>query len=680
VTWAILDRVGETAAPRTRFLAIVLLAAATLLAFAPVLDAGFVDYDDDIYVSANPHIRSGLDAKSLGWAFTSFYASNWHPLTWLSHMIDWRAYGGTPRGHHATSLVLHVASVLALFVALFRMTGAPGRSASVAALFAVHPLHVESVAWLAERKDVLCALFWFLAIGAYARWRTHRTAPRYLAVVAFAALALMSKPMAVTLPLTLVLLDFWPLGRELRKTALASALEKVPLLLAAAASAILTLAAQHAGQSLATMQAVPLEQRFGNAAVAAVAYLTKAAWPVKLAVFYPHPGATLQPWKVGAAVAVLVLISAAAVRLRRARPYLAFGWLWYLVTLLPVIGLVQVGEQSMADRYTYVPLVGIFVAVVWGAKDVFDAASIRWNGSVSKTAPALAAIAVVLVLIGVTRFQLTFWKDGDALFTRALAVTKNNDVAHAHLGMLRAQQKRFAEADAHFREALRIHPGSALAHLDFGTILVELGRTDQALAEFRIAARIDPRDPRIQTNLGGIFQLQGKLDEAAAHFGEAIRLDPQFTAARLGLGAVLGGRGRLDEALAEFDEVLRVDPGSAEAHDRAGAALARLGRYEEAYARFAAAIRIDPVRADAQCNWGSALAAQARYGEAAAHFTEALRIDPGFARAHFSLAAASFFLEDYPGAWREAKLARRYGMEPPADFLAMLSSKMPEPQ
>ena len=630
----------------TRTLAVLLLVAATILAFAPIVHTRFVDYDDDIYVSANAHIQQPIHASSLRWALTSFYASNWHPVTWLSHMIDWAAYGRKPLGHHLTSLLVHLASVLVLFFALERMTGAPGRSAFAAALFAVHPLHVESVVWLAERKDVLCALFWFLSIAAYARWlETPRLSLR-VAVALFATLALMSKPMAVTLPLTLLFLDFWPLGRRRPRAARAAVLEKAPLFVISAAAAWLTVMAQHAGQSISTIAACPLGQRFGNAVVAYITYLVKTAWPVQLAAFYPHPGGTLPAWKIIGAAGVLVLFSVVAVRLRRARPYLLFSWLWYLVTLVPVIGLLQVGEQGMADRYTYIPLVGIFVALSWGAGDVVLSLAARGDRRGRTRIALAAAIGVVLILIGVTRFQVRFWKDGETLFTRALAVTERNDVAHAHLGMLRGRQGRLEEADAHFREALRIRPSSALAHLDLGTNLIRQEKTDEALVEFRVA----------------------------------LRLDPGFTAARIGLGTVLSNSGRLDEAVSQFSEALRADPANAEAHDRAATALAQLGRKDEAYAHFAEAIRIDPLRADTQCNWGTALATQSRYREAAAHFAEAIRLSPTLARAHFSLAAASFFLEDYEGAWREARLSRTHGFEPPPGFLSMLSAKMPEPR
>jgi Flp pilus assembly protein TadD len=667
----------------TRTLAVLLLTVATLLAFAPVTETGYVDYDDDVYVSANAHIQQGVDGGSLRWALTSFYASNWHPVTWLSHMLDWTLYGRKPLGHHVTSLLVHLASVLVLFFALDRMTGAPGRSAFAAALFAVHPLHVESVAWLAERKDVLCALFWFLAIAAYTRGsETPRMSSR-LTVVVLAALALMSKPMAVTLPLTLLLFDFWPLGRLKPRTALAVVGEKAPLFVLSAAGAWLTVTAQHAGQSMATVAACPLGQRLGNAVVVYVSYLVKTAWPAQLAAFYPHPGATLPAWKVAGCGFVLVLVSATAVRLRRERPYVLFGWAWYLVTLLPVIGLLQVGQQGMADRYTYVPLVGIFVACSWGAHDVIASLGSRPKRRDWRERPQLAmaaGIVVVLVLTGVTRFQVGFWKDAETLFTRALAVTEENDVAHSHLGLLRGRQGRLAEADAHFREALRIRPSSALTHLDLGTNLIQLGRADEALVEFRVAQRLDAKDPRVHSNLGGLLELKGNLDEARSQFEEALRLDPEFTAARIGLGSVASRGGRLEDAVLQFREALRLDPGSAEAHDRAATALAQLGRNDEAYVHFAEAIRIDPLRAETQCNWGTALATQSRYREAATHFTEAIRLSPTLARAHFSLAAASFFLEDYAGAWREARLSRSYGFEPPPDFLSMLSAKMPEPR
>jgi tetratricopeptide (TPR) repeat protein len=664
----------------TRGLAVFLLTAATLLAFAPVTSTGFVDYDDDVYVSANSHIQQPIDAGQIRWALTSFYASNWHPVTWLSHMIDWQAFGPKPLGHHVTSLLLHLASVLLLFFALERMTGATGRSTFAAALFAVHPLHVESVVWLAERKDVLCALFWFLAIASYARWCEKPRLSLRLAVFLFTALALMSKPMAVTLPLTLLLLDYWPLERLRPTTALSLVREKAPLLVLSAVGAWLTVLAQNAGHSISTVAGSPVGQRLENAVVSSVGYLVKMVWPVPLAVFYPHPGAMLPAWKIIGACGVLVFLSTMVVRARRTRPYLLFGWLWYLVTLLPVIGLVQVGRQAMADRYTYVPLVGIFVALTWGMSDLIVAGAARARQPIRGRWAIAAATIIVLILIGVTRFQVGFWKDTDTLFTRALAVTEGNDVAHSHLGLLRARQGRLDEANAHFRESLRLRPGNALAHLDLGTNLVQLGKADEALAELRAALRLDPNDARIQSNLGGVLEMQGNLDEAKSHFAEAVRLDPEFTVAHIGLGSVASSEGKLDEAVAHYLAALRVDPSSAAAHDRVATVLAQLGRYDEAYVHFAEAIRIDPLRADTQCNWGTVLAKQARYREAAFHFAEAIRISPRLAQAHFSLAATWFFLEDYAGAWRETRLARSYGLEPPPGFLSALQAKMPEPR
>ena len=557
----------------SRWLAVLLLTVATIVAFAPIVHTGFVDWDDDVYVSANAHVQQGVGATSLRWALTSFHAANWHPVTWVSHMIDWELYGPRPFGHHLTNLLVHLASVLVLFFALDGMTGAPGRSAFAAALFSVHPLHVESVVWLAERKDVLCALFWFLSIAVYARWTQAPRLSLRVKTVLFAALALMSKPMAVTLPLTLLVLDFWPLGITRSRTAMVALRDKAPLFVLCGGAAWLTVMAQHASQAISSVEACPIGQRMGNAVVATVTYLGKMFWPVQLAVFYPHPGGTLPAWKIIGAAAVLVLISVVAVRLRRTKPYLLFGWLWYLVTLLPVIGLVQVGEQAMADRYTYVPLVGIFVALSWGANDLIGSPAARGDRRDRSRIAAATGIAVVLVLIAVTRFQVRFWKDGETLFTRALAVTENNDVAHAHLGMLRGRQGRLEEAEAHLREALRIHPSSALARVDLGMLLIQHKKPDEALVEFRVA----------------------------------LRLDPGFTAARIGLGTVFSDSGRLDEAVVQFQEAISADPMNAEAHDRAGTALARLSRYDEAYAHFAEAIRLSPAFARAHFSLAAAL-------------------------------------------------------------------------
>ena len=422
------------------------LALLTLAAWLPVLRNGFVNLDDSYYVTANPWVRQGITRAGLAWAMTAKVASNWHPLTMLSHMLDCQLFGLDPAGHHATSLLLHLANVLLLFAVLWRMTGAAGRSATVAALFAVHPTHVESVAWVAERKDVLSALFWILAMGAWARYARAPSAGRYLLVLLLMALGLMAKPMVVTLPFALLLLDVWPLDR-LRLGWRRLLIEKLPLLALSAASSLITLRYQET--SLAPLGVVPWSLRATNALVSWAAYLGKLFLPRHLAVFYPIPLA-IPAWKVAGAALLLAAITALAVRWARREPWLLAGWLWFLGTLVPVIGLVQVGRQAMADRYTYIPSIGLFLAVVWSV-----AGLLREH----RAALATAAGIVVLALAVTTRMQIGYWSDSATLFRHALAVTgDDNYLAHIGLGKALMGEKDWDGAAEQLRAALARYP------------------------------------------------------------------------------------------------------------------------------------------------------------------------------------------------------------------------------
>ncbi len=561
-------RVPDTAVS-ARALAALLLAGATLAAFAPVLSAEFVIYDDERYVLRNPHVQEGFTAGALRWALSAGYASNWHPLTWMSHMLDWRLYGPSPAGHHLTSLLLHMASAVALFLLLDRMTGAPGRSAFAAALFALHPLHVESVAWVAERKDVLSTLIWILTAWAYVGWTRRIGIARYLLVAALLALGLTAKPMLVTLPLTLLILDFWPLGRWGTGAGRAARLlaEKVPLLALSAASAAVTVAVQAASPAVGSMQEFPLGVRVGNALVSCAGYLGKAVWPAGLAVFYPHPGSSLPLWKPVGAALLLAAVTALVVALRRSRPYLLAGWLWYLVTLLPVIGLVQVGEQAMADRYTYVPLIGPFVAVAWGIPDAVRAVLAATRRDPSKSAPReralrwalpAAAVAVLLALAFLTRAQAATWKNSVTLFEHALRVTRGNHLAHLDLGAALSREGRSDEALAHYKEAVRIKPDNAMAQYDLGAALAARDRDAEATEHYVRALALDPGYAAAHNNLGILLAKQGRIDEAARHYAEAVRLRPDFAEAHFNLAVAYHAVGRDAEARTEVETAMRL--------------------------------------------------------------------------------------------------------------------------
>jgi tetratricopeptide (TPR) repeat protein len=604
------------------------LVAAVLTAFWPALRNGFVSYDDIHYLTENPYVRRGFSAETLRWALTTDQPNYWHPLTLLSHMVDWQLYGPAPTGHHATNLALHAANTVLVFLFFERTTGAVWRSALAAALFGLHPLRVESVAWAAERKDVLSTLLWLLTLHAYVGWVAKPRLGRFLLVAIGFALGLAAKPMLVTLPLTLLLLDYWPLARFGRERGRLRRLvvEKLPLVPIAAAAAIATVAAQRAGK-LRSLEEYPLVLRIENAVVSYVAYLWKTLWPRELAVLYPYPDAVPLA-TVLACATVLVVVTIAAWRLRPSRPALLFGWLWFLVTLVPVMGLVQVGEQAMADRFTYVPLIGIFVALAWLAP---------------AAAPSLVtatAAAVLLLLALQTRIQVRYWRSAATLFEHALAVEERNPVAHMNLGF---ELLRAGDVDAairHFERALELRPYYLNARVELGNALVKRGRTGEAIVQFTRATQIDPRSLPALTNLGHALALEGRVDEAIPYQEQALRIDPTY----------------------------------AVAHNNLGMALAEKGRTAEARAHFAAALRQDPTDADALNNLGTMLIREGRPDEGLAPIERAIQLRPAFGTAHLNRAAALLLLRRYAEARQAIEAAEAYGSSPPAAMLRMLEA------
>lgn len=540
------------------------LAAAALAAYFGALANGFVGYDDEGYVTDNAHVRQGLSPASVAWAFTTMDGANWHPLTWLSHMADVTLFGLDAGGHHLTSVALHAANAVLLFLVLASMTGATWRSAFAAGLFAVHPLHVESVAWIAERKDVLSTSFWLLTLMAWLGWVEHKTVRRYVLAAALYALGLMAKPMLVTLPFTLLLLDYWPLGRR------PSVREKAPLLAMSLASCIVTVAAQRGGGAVQGLDAIPLADRIANAALSYGAYLVKTVWPAALAVFYPYP--PIAKLFVPAAVSALLLAgaTAAAIVARRRAPFVCVGWLWYLGTLVPVIGWVQVGAQGSADRYTYVPLIGIFMVIAWSAGELAR------TSRAARTVLAAAGIAWLAALFAVTRGEVRHWADAATLFTRALEVTENNWLAHNNLAAALSAQGKQDEAIAHLEKALAIRPGYRDAHYNLGVAFARSGRPVAAIEELERAQRIGPDSAKLQNNLAGALAATGRIDEAVEHLRQALRLDPENVEAHFNLASASLASGRIDEAIEHFTAVLRSAPGDPDAE--AGLARARQGR------------------------------------------------------------------------------------------------------
>ena len=542
---------GEGAPVSRRAPIVLLLAVAVLAVYGRTVGFSFTSYDDPEYVTENPMVRAGLTARGVIWAFTTTATSNWHPLTWLSLMLDAAIGGGAAWPFHLTNMLLHLANTLLLFLAWERMTGEAGPSAFVAALFAVHPLHVESVAWVAERKDVLSTLFWMLTLLAWKRWTERPGAGRYAAVVSAFTLGLMAKPMLVSLPLVLLFLDVWPLGR-LENGWRRLLAEKAPLAALAAASCAATLFAQK--QAIGTFEVFPLSSRVATALVSYAVYLARAIWPYPLAVFYPHPGRVLPLLPVVSSTLVVATASIVALWLVKTRPYLAAGWLWYVLTLVPVIGLVQVGLHSRADRYTYVPLVGLFVCAAWGARDL--------AGERGRRFLLPAALASLALYSAVAFVQVSTWQNGITLFRHAVRVTSLNAVAESNLGSALSLSGSIDEALPHFEEALRINPHFPAARYNLGSALLKKGEVDAAVAELEEALRMDSSHSGAHYNLALARMQQGALEEAIEHFSEALRIEPLRDDAHVNLGVALVRRGRLDEAVAHFEEALRIDPGN----------------------------------------------------------------------------------------------------------------------
>ena len=608
-----------------------------LFIYAPVRHYGFLAFDDPEYVSENAPVIRGLTGQGVLWAFTTGHASNWHPMTWLSHMLDVQMYGMNAGRHHLTSLLLHLANALLLFGILYRTTGAWRRSAMVAVLFAAHPLHVESVAWVAERKDVLSTLFWMLTIYAYVSYIRKPRLGRYLAVVAVFALGLMSKPMLVTLPLVLLLLDVWPLGRVRfeagqRQIWLRIIREKIPLFVLASASSIGTFIVQWRGGAVQDFEVVPLYERAANALFSYVAYLGQMLWPRNLTAYYPY--APLSIWSVAASALVFIAVSVMVIRFSQSRPYLFVGWLWYVFTLVPVIGLIQVGGQARADRYTYIPLIGVFIIGAWGIAALLE----RWR----YRSAALQAAACILVcaLTAGARSQVRYWESNLALWEHAVETTADNPFARTNLGFALIDRSDIAAGIAQYTEALKIKPDSAETHNALGATLLKRGQVDAAMEHFEIALRIRPGFAEPHSNRGMVLAQRGDTEEAFSEFRKALEISPDNPKLQYNFGFALASQGKLDEAMSYYRKALAIRPDYADAYFQMGNAFADKGMLSEAAAEYTKALQSRPEYEDAHNNLGVILMKQDRYDEAIAHFTEALRINPNSNRAQENLKSA----------------------------------------
>jgi tetratricopeptide (TPR) repeat protein len=664
------------------FLICLILTLITFTVFCQVRTFKFITFDDPVYVTENPGIQAGLTLNAVKWAFTTGYANFWHPLTWLSLMLDWQLFGSGPAGFHLTNLLIHIANTLLLFIVLKKMTNALWQSAFVAALFALHPLHVEAVAWVAERKEVLSAFFWILTMWAYLRYVKQPNIFRYFLTMLIFALGLMAKPMLITLPFVFLLLDYWPLERIRQfdwKVSSHLILEKIPFIVLSAISSFIAFFVQRSGGAMTEFSEFGLRFRLYNALISYVKYMEKMFWPTHLAYFYPHPGENVSIRYVLISAVLLLAVTVFVLRLAKSHRYLVTGWFWYIGTLLPVIGLIQVGTHAMADRFSYITLTGLFVVIAWGLPDLLE----KWPHR--KIVLWMSSVIVLFILAVLTYLQLGYWKDSLTLYQHALEVTENNYSAHFGMTQPLLEQGRIEEAIWHNSEAIRIKPnyidgfnglgaafcqsgkfdkaidcykkalqinpdasqvhanlGVALAakgefteaveqyeialktmdaprtHSNYAETLFNLGKFQQSIIEYRKALLTMPNDPNILNGLGYVLAHSGKFDEAITLYDKALRISPDRIDIHLNLGTALTSSDKLDEAVKEYNKILSIQPQNAVAHNDFGVVLYRQGKLDDAISHFQQAVQINPQYTDAKNNLNAVLAEKQKLSNNAA--------------------------------------------------------------
>ncbi len=619
----------------------LVLALTVLMVFWDVQNFDYVYYDDQAYVIDNHYVHSGLTSNSISWALTAIHEGCWYPLTWLSLMLDFELFKLNPGGYHWTNVVFHIANTLLLFLVFNRMTGRLWRSCLVAALFAIHPMHVESVAWVAERKDVLSTFFWMLTLWSYVSYAERPDFKRYVWVLVFFILGLLSKPMVVTLPFVLLLLDYWPLKRiesfhtyeshtsvslpvflnKRLRSSLLLILEKIPLFILSLPVIMITFLFSKNQDVMVTLQTISLQLRIENVLVSYATYIAKLFWPQNMAVFYPYPVA-LPLWQVALSLVMLSAITMFVIFHARRRPYLLVGWLWYLGVLVPVIGLVQVGSQAMADRYTYISFIGLFVMLTWSVADYL--ASVKYH----RVIQAVLYSLTVSVLAVVSWQQVQHWQNTKTLFSHALRVTERNYVAHNGLGAAYMSQKKLKEATFHFNEALKITPSYIPANHGMGSSLIARGLYSEAIPYYTNVIRIKPDDALAYNNIGYALVMLNRLDEAEKYYRIAVSYNPGNASFHNGLGILFTKQGRMEEAVLSFQKVLKLNPGHAGAHNNLAMILIQLGRREEAISHFKEAVRLQPDYANANYHLGMALREKGLFREAESHIYKAMQINP----------------------------------------------------
>jgi tetratricopeptide (TPR) repeat protein len=664
----------------------VLLVVATVVAYWRVCGNDFISYDDPIYVVDNPEVKKGLTADSITWSFTSTYAGYWQPLTWLSFQLDQQIFGPAPWGYHFTNLLLHVANTVLLFWAFLWMTGAVWPSFVVAAFFALHPLHVESVAWVTERKDVLSTLFWMLTLLAYVKYARRPGLARYLLVLSMFVLGLMAKPMLVTLPCVLLLLDYWPLARfssgpgpaetEVDRPGVGRSLgrlvaEKLPFFAISAILSVTAFRAQHASGGVMSLEGVALPLRMTNALAAYAAYMGTMVWPSRLALYYPYPRGGIGWWQVGAAVVLLGSITVVAVLQARRRPYLLVGWLWFLGTLVPVSGLVQIGGQARADRFTYVPLVGLFIMLAWGIEDL--------GQRISVTRPIRIALSAILIgCLLLTWRQVGYWRNSETIWLHSAEVIKDHYIAELSLSVIYEKQGNVKEGLEHSIKAVRIRPDPA-AHVHISNLFLQQGHLEEAKKHCLEALRLQPDSADAYTNLGIIYSMEGKAAPARAAYSKALEIDPRHAGAHWNLGQNLLLENNYKEAVLHFEQVLQTDPGFDKAYDGLGDASFYQGQIARAVTHYSRAVTLAPTVARYHYDLACALTELGNMEDAKKHYTDGKRLDPQWPQ---EAAQQAWQLARHPDQRRRhAAMALQLAKEacgavdpPPAQFLLSLAA------
>jgi protein O-mannosyl-transferase len=618
------------------------LLISTLLVFWQVRNFDFLNYDDDLYVYENPHIAGGLTFDNIKWALTTGEATNWHPLTWLSLMLDCQLFGADAAGRmHLVNLLFHLANILLLFKILKKMTDSLWQSAFVAALFALHPMHVESVAWIAERKDVLSTFFLLLTIWAYFRYVKQPNAVHYLLTMLMFVLGLMAKPMLVTLPFVLLLLDYWPLERKISRHLL---MEKIPFFAISIVSSVITFLVQRSGGAVISIDVFPLSNRIANTFLSYARYIGKMFWPQNMTVFYPFDAMYIPFWQIAASCLLLLVISIFVIRLGRNQKYLPLGWFWFVGTLVPVIGIIQVGLQAYADRYTYVSYIGLFIMLAWGVPQLLS----KW---IYRKIVLGVSMALVLTVLGICAHrQTSYWKNSITFFSHALEVTQNNYVAYNNLGLVYDDLGRSAEAMENFSRAIKIMPNYAQAHTNLGIIYTKLGRWQDAIDEYQQAIKYKPDFAAAYNNLGLAYDDLGRSAEAIEDFKRAIRIKPDYAESHTNLGIVYTKLGRWPDAIDEHQQAIKFKPDFAEAYNNLGIAYAKLGRWTNAINAYQQAVKFKPDFVEAYNNLGYAYATLGRYPEAIDAYQQGIKIKPDLVEVQYNLGNACYALGRYPEA------------------------------